>query len=54
MDILELGAAGELVGGVAVVASLVYVGLQIRHNTAATRKYIESFIEEPSNAARRS
>ena len=37
MNIMELGAIGELLGGVAVVASLVYVGLQIRQNTAATR-----------------
>ncbi len=35
MDIMELGAIGELVGGVAVVASLVYVGLQLRHNASA-------------------
>ncbi len=33
MDIMELGAIGELVGGVAVIASLVYVGLQVRQNT---------------------
>ncbi len=37
MGILELGAIGELIGGVAVVASLVYVGLQIRQNTRDTR-----------------
>ncbi len=30
MDIMELGAIGELVGGVAVIASLIYVGLQVR------------------------
>ena len=30
MGIMELGAIGELVGGVAVVASLIYVGLQVR------------------------
>ena len=36
MDIMELGAIGELVGGVAVIASLVYVGLQVRQNTRAT------------------
>ncbi len=33
MDIMELGAIGELVGGVAVIASLVFVGLQVRSNT---------------------
>ncbi len=37
MDIMELGAIGELVGGVAVIASLLYVGIQIRQNTALTR-----------------
>jgi hypothetical protein len=29
---MELGAIGELVGGVAVVASLLFVGLQLRQN----------------------
>ena len=29
MDIMELGAVGELVGGVAVIASLIYVGMQV-------------------------
>ena len=33
MDIMELGAIGELVGGVAVIGSLLYVGLQVRQNT---------------------
>ena len=37
MDIMELGAIGELVGGVAVIGSLLYVGLQVRHNTSAAR-----------------
>lgn len=37
MDIMELGAIGELVGGIAVIASLIYIGAQIRQNTAATR-----------------
>ena len=37
MDILELGAIGELVGGIAVIASLIFVGLQIRQNTRTTR-----------------
>jgi len=32
MDIPELGAIGELVGGVAVIVSLVFVGLQVRHS----------------------
>jgi hypothetical protein len=32
MGIMELGAIGELVGGVAVIASLLFVGMQIRAN----------------------
>ncbi len=38
MDIMELGAIGELVGGVAVIASLVFVGLQVRQSAEATRQ----------------
>jgi len=37
MNIMELGAIGELVGGVAVIASLIYVGIQVRQNTSAIR-----------------
>ena len=37
MNIMALGAIGELVGGIAVIGSLVYVGLQIRQNTSAIR-----------------
>lgn len=33
----ELGSLGEFVGAIAVVASLVYVGIQLRQNTAAIR-----------------
>ena len=32
MDIMELGAIGELVGGVAVIATLIYLAVQIRQN----------------------
>ncbi len=38
MDIMELGAIGELVGGVAVTVSLVFVGLQVRRGVADRRK----------------
>ena len=37
MNILELGAIGELVGGVAVVGSLLYVGLQVRQSNRLAR-----------------
>lgn len=33
MNIMELGAIGELVGGVAVIASLIFVGIQLRRST---------------------
>jgi hypothetical protein len=35
---MELGAIGELVGGVAVIASLVYVGLQVRQNNQGLKE----------------
>ena len=35
MTIMELGAIGELVGAIAVVATLVYLAVQIRQNTHA-------------------
>jgi hypothetical protein len=34
MTIMELGAIGELVGGFAVVATLAYLALQVRHSAA--------------------
>ena len=33
MNIMELGAIGELIGGIAVIGSLIYVGLEVRSNT---------------------
>ena len=59
MDIMELGAIGELVGGVAVIASLIYVGLQVRQSNrqaqaTATRevntqfdRYLETIMNNP-------
>ena len=37
MDIMELGAIGELMGGVVVIGSLLYVGLQVRQSNALNR-----------------
>ena len=37
MTLSELGALGELIGGVAVVVSLVYLAIQIRDSTKAAR-----------------
>jgi len=38
MGIMELGAIGELVGGVAVIATLIYLALQVRQNSDAIRR----------------
>jgi hypothetical protein len=35
MTLQDWGALGELVGGVAIIVSLIYVGLQIRQGTQA-------------------
>lgn len=40
MDWSMVGAVGEVIGAVAVVASLVYVGRQVRHNTEAARSAV--------------
>ncbi len=37
MTMLEWGALGELIGGIAIIGSLIYVGIQIRQNTRAVR-----------------
>lgn len=37
MTLQDWGALGELIGGVAIIVSLVYVGLQIKQSTAAAR-----------------
>jgi hypothetical protein len=37
MTLLEWGALGELIGGIAIIGSLVYVGIQIRQNTRTVR-----------------
>jgi hypothetical protein len=37
MTIQELGALGEMIGGIAIILSLIYVGAQIRQNTKATK-----------------
>ena len=37
MSIQDLGSLGELIGAVAVVVSLIYLAIQIRHNTQSVR-----------------
>ncbi len=42
MDIMELGAIGELVGGVAAVATLLYLAMQIRQTNKRARASTEA------------
>jgi hypothetical protein len=37
MTLLEWGALGELIGGVAIIGSLIYVGVQVKDSAKATR-----------------
>jgi hypothetical protein len=37
MTLVEWGALGELVGGVAIIVSLIYVGVQVKDSAKATR-----------------
>ena len=62
MDIMELGAIGELVSGLAVVGSLLYVGLQVRQSNrlekaesvrAVTRDYITTMLQADGALMRR-
>ena len=50
MNIMELGAIGELVGGVAVIGSLIYVGFQVRQSNALNRaESIRAFARDYNN-----
>ena len=42
MSIQDWGAIGEIVGAIAVVASLIYLAIQIRQNTAQISRGVES------------
>ncbi len=43
MTIQDLGALGELLGSVAVLATLIYLALQTRQNTMAIRVYPQEY-----------
>ncbi len=48
MTLQDWGAIGEAIGGLAIIISLIYVGLQIRQNTranraATTQPFVDSF-----------
>lgn len=53
MTLQDWGALGELIGGVAIIVSLIYVGLQIRQSTqtsraATSQAYTSQFISSVS------
>jgi hypothetical protein len=50
LDWSRLGALGEFIGGIAVVISLVYVGLQIRQNSNSVRAASQIAIKQLSSA----
>ena len=54
MNLMELGAVGELVGGFAVIGSLIYLGLQVRQsNTLAVSRSHEEATRASSELAYR-
>ncbi len=46
MDLVELGAIGELVGGVAVLITLIYLALQVRHTAESHRVAATSAVHD--------
>jgi hypothetical protein len=50
VSIQDLGSLGELVGGIAVVVSLVYLALQIRQNTRQVEQNTRSIQRESTRA----
>ena len=47
------GAIGELIGALAVVISLAYVGIQVRHNTASQNGLMHQQLVDSQNDANR-
>ena len=54
MNLQELGNIGEFIGGLAVIASLIYLAVQIRQNTKSVRLQVEQAIKRDSFDLRRS
>ena len=50
MNIMELGAIGEFLSAILVMGSLVFVGLQIRRNTTATKAASHHAVTDSFNA----
>jgi hypothetical protein len=54
MTLDSLGNVGELIGGLAVIASLIYLAIQIRQNTDSVRLQVEQAIKRDQIDLRRS
>lgn len=50
MSLIELGALGEFIGSIAVLATLVYLVFQIRQNTLSIRSQSRFHVLEALNA----
>jgi len=50
MSLIELGALGEFMGSIAVLATLVYLVFQIRQNTLSIRSQSRFHVLEALNA----
>ena len=53
MTIQELGSIGELVGAIATVATLIYLAVQIRQNSAVMERTVASAMRESTNEVTR-
>ncbi len=53
MDIMELGAIGEPVGGVAVLATLIYLAVQVRQNNEQAFRQNAIALNDSAQAGRR-
>jgi hypothetical protein len=54
MSLEQLGNIGEFIGGLAVIASLIYLAVQIRQNTKSVRLQVEQAIKRDTFDLRRS
>ena len=49
MTLLELGALGELIGGIAIIVSLIYVGRQLKQSNSMARSAVRQEISSELN-----
>ncbi len=49
MTLLEWGALGELIGGIAIIVSLIYVGRQLKQSNSMARSAVRQEISSELN-----